>query len=41
MISYSSLTNSKLQIIKTSILIAISHLIRCNFGDFLVVIFIS
>lgn len=34
MISYSSLTNSKLQIIKTSILIAISHLIRCNFGDF-------
>ena len=34
MISYSSLTNSKLQIIKTSIIIVISHLIRCNYGDF-------
>jgi len=34
MISYSSLTNSKLQIVKTSIIIAISHLIRCNYGEF-------
>jgi len=34
MLSYSSLTNSKLQIIKTSIIIVISHLIRCNYGEF-------
>lgn len=34
MISYSSLTNSKLQIVKVSIIIAISHLIRCNYGEF-------
>tara|TARA_B110000908_G_scaffold146837_1_gene178081 strand:+ start:1075 stop:1626 length:552 start_codon:yes stop_codon:yes gene_type:complete len=34
MLSYSSLTNTKLQIIKTSIILIISHLIRCNYGDF-------
>lgn len=34
MFSTSSLTNTKLQIIKTSIILIISHLIRCNYGDF-------
>ena len=34
MFSTSSLTNTKLQIIKTSIILIISHIVRCNYGDF-------
>tara|TARA_B100000768_G_C11158587_1_gene323509 strand:- start:22 stop:579 length:558 start_codon:yes stop_codon:yes gene_type:complete len=34
MLSVSSLTNSKLQILKTSILLITSHYIRCNYGEF-------
>lgn len=34
MFSVSSLTNTKLQILKTSILLIVSHYIRCNYGEF-------
>lgn len=34
MFSTSSLTNAKLQIIKTSIILFTTHIIRCNYGDF-------
>ena len=34
MISYSSLTNTKLQVIKTSIILLVSHFIRCNYESY-------
>lgn len=34
MISYSSLTNTKLQVIKTSIILIVSHFIRCNYESY-------